>query len=77
LPARADDDRARVVFSGEVEDRALDIPIRARHERGGVEADLARERGTLCCGRLSVGALELVDLAEDGRVGGGSRGRAD
>jgi len=77
LPARADDDRASVVFGADVENRAPDVPIRAPDDWGGVEADLARESGTLCCGRLSVGALEFVDLAEDGRVGGGSRGRAD
>jgi hypothetical protein len=77
LPARADDDRASVVFGAEIEDRAPDVPIGARDERAGVEAHLARESRTLFCGRSSVGALEFVDLAEDRRVGGGSRGCAD
>src|ERR1019366_10512874 len=75
--ARADDDRASVVFGAEVEDRAPDVPIGARDERAGVEARLARESGTLFGGRSSVAALEFIDLAEDGRVGCGSRGRAN
>jgi hypothetical protein len=76
LPARADDDGASVVFGGEVKDRAPDVPG-ARNDRLGVEAYFARESGTLFGGRSSVGALEFVDLAEDGGVGGGSRGCAD
>jgi hypothetical protein len=51
LPARADDDGASVVFGAEIEDRAPDVPIGARDERAGVEAHLARESGTLFCGR--------------------------